>query len=465
MNASRKVLAIFTLTVIVSFTFLKPQKANACVDPETVVNVTCYVDSGLTEMTIVYTNLKLHTSTPNTFCSCGLSDAWTGLFSDIHSVAFVEAGTTNPIWGFGQPFTASADASAAWAALSGNWQGFISQVTQAGLTPNAPVELIVNASVPPGFTISLIDTSLRQTSIGSDVFDANTNSLAYAHLWTRNPVNIEFVTVDKGCLKMFGVKLPEAILLSSEADNTLCEDDEITFTAVPPGYSDYRFYHNGQVAQNTGSNTYLPAIDNNDLVRVLPIDDGCPGYFSEAIVTNTVILPEPYFTTTVTSTNVNDAAPIPFVNLSTGGTSWVWDFGDENSSPALNPNHTYTEAGIYDVSLTATNDEGCDKTIVFEDLIEVTDEQPGLYVPNAFTPNGDARNDVFQVYQAGSSHKQWKMQIFDRWGTLVYETADATQGWDGRYNGKVLNPGVFVYQVWNSKDIDDRTVGDVTLLR
>src|SRR6185369_17157688 len=96
-------------------------------------------------------------------------------------------------------------------------------------------------------------------------------------------------------------------------------------------------------------------------------------------------------------------------------------------------NTTYT--------LTATNDEGCTasksmRAIVFSPF----------YMPNAFTPNGDGKNDVFRI-PPGSSLSLEEFSIYDRWGTRIFSTQNIDKGWDGTINGKPLPTGVFIYVI------------------
>lgn len=77
------------------------------------------------------------------------------------------------------------------------------------------------------------------------------------------------------------------------------------------------------------------------------------------------------------------------------------------------------------------------------DSINVTKGVCRLYVPTAFTPNGDGLNDVFRASQ-GENITRFKMEIFNRWGQRVFETSDMRKGWDGRYMQKML-PGVFIW--------------------
>jgi gliding motility-associated-like protein len=69
-----------------------------------------------------------------------------------------------------------------------------------------------------------------------------------------------------------------------------------------------------------------------------------------------------------------------------------------------------------------------------------------LYIPNAFSPNGDGINDAYYVYAEGVKRIVWS--VFDRWGEVVFTSADINTGWDGTMKGKKLQPGVFVINVY-----------------
>ena len=68
-----------------------------------------------------------------------------------------------------------------------------------------------------------------------------------------------------------------------------------------------------------------------------------------------------------------------------------------------------------------------------------------LYVPNSFTPNGDGLNDTFGVY--GESIKNYRMQVFNRWGQVIFESNNVTEQWDGTYNGRFVPQGAYIYKM------------------
>ncbi|MEM9832526.1 MAG: PKD domain-containing protein [Bacteroidota bacterium] len=168
-------------------------------------------------------------------------------------------------------------------------------------------------------------------------------------------------------------------------------------------------------------------------------------------------------------------APIYFVNLSLGAENYYWDFGDGNTSTDFNPDHTYEAPGSYDVTLVAESNQGCLDTIVVESAVLIEDGGT-VQVPNAFTPSPfgpstsevvgpNGQNDIFLPVFEGVT--EFHMMIYNRWGELMFESFDKTQGWNGYYKGRLCPKDAYVYKVkLKFSDGDSRTVvGDVTLLR
>ena len=68
-----------------------------------------------------------------------------------------------------------------------------------------------------------------------------------------------------------------------------------------------------------------------------------------------------------------------------------------------------------------------------------------IYIPNTFTPNGDGMNDTFGVY--GEAIKEFNIQVYNRWGEMIFETASVDNRWDGTYQGVQVPQGIYVYKV------------------
>ena len=97
----------------------------------------------------------------------------------------------------------------------------------------------------------------------------------------------------------------------------------------------------------------------------------------------------------------------------------------------------------------ATNDQGCTATGMWQVLVEKNHK---IYIPNAFSPNHDGRNDTFQVFAGANVESILSFQIFNRWGALVYSAtdcrpSDAHCAWDGSFKGKPAQQGIYLYSL------------------
>ena len=94
-------------------------------------------------------------------------------------------------------------------------------------------------------------------------------------------------------------------------------------------------------------------------------------------------------------------------------------------------------------------------------------EKPyALYSPNAFSPDGDGINDFFKI--SGQGMIDFQIEIFNRWGQMVYKSIDLSNGWDGTFKGKNLPTGTYVYKIKTSKyGVEQKLVksGSVALVR
>ncbi|WP_176955844.1 PKD domain-containing protein [Catalinimonas alkaloidigena] len=159
------------------------------------------------------------------------------------------------------------------------------------------------------------------------------------------------------------------------------------------------------------------------------------------------------------------------------GYEFFWDFGDGLTSTQRNPEHFYQEEGEYVVSVTVKTKNGCSVTYV--DSAGAKAIIGGeIVIPNAFSPNsggptrervdllyGQRDNDIFYPKVVGA--REIYMQVYNRWGELIFESNELGYGWDGYYKGVLSKQDVYVYRI-EVKFADGRRetfVGDVTLVR
>jgi gliding motility-associated-like protein len=191
---------------------------------------------------------------------------------------------------------------------------------------------------------------------------------------------------------------------------------------------------------------------------------GCVGSLTLNDAVNVYDLPVAAFTPDPARTTILNPR-ITFYDQSYDAISWQWDFGDgTGNSFEQNPWHTYQDTGTYKITLYVSNQYGCRDT-AWENLI--IDGDFTIYVPNAFSPNGDGVNETFLPQGIGIHNLE--MIIFDRWGKKVYVSSSSVNGWDGRHmnNDEPCVQDVYVYLI-RATDLfarDHEFTGRVTLVR
>jgi gliding motility-associated-like protein len=140
---------------------------------------------------------------------------------------------------------------------------------------------------------------------------------------------------------------------------------------------------------------------------------------------------------------------ISFTDQSQGATSWSWDFGNSPvaTSTQQNPTFAYPDSGSYTVTQICYNAYGCSDTT--ELTVEI-EEDASLYIPNAFTPNGDGMNDYFYPQGVGVDEGVYEFWIFDRWGNLIFHSTTWGEGWDGKVQGgtgEIAQEDVYVWKL------------------
>lgn len=119
-----------------------------------------------------------------------------------------------------------------------------------------------------------------------------------------------------------------------------------------------------------------------------------------------------------------------------GGVSYLWSTGERSQSILVSPQEST------DYSVIATDESGSKKTALIN--VEVSNCQ-ALFVPNAFTPNGDGRHDEFKA--VGNGIQKFEMIILSRAGKVVFTSNNIDKGWDGSFNGNPVEMGTYVYSI------------------
>jgi gliding motility-associated-like protein len=236
------------------------------------------------------------------------------------------------------------------------------------------------------------------------------------------------------------------------------------------------FGDNAQLSASGGVfYTWLPAsyLTNNLIAR--PVSVSPPASVRYVVfVRDTIGCPKPSIDTVfvrVYPKILADAGPRdtsvvegePLVLNGSGGVSYVW-------SPPLYLNNTNSKNPVsqprnnIEYVVRASNEAGCFGTDTI--LVKVFFVAPGFYVPNAFSPNGDGRNDVFRPILLGMKSLD-RFAVYNRWGQMVFSTTTIGQGWDGNFGGRGQDAATYVWLV-DGVDFRNNRVkkqGTVVLIR
>ncbi len=202
---------------------------------------------------------------------------------------------------------------------------------------------------------------------------------------------------------------------------------------------------------------------------------GCTTIVEKTDFTTVYPQPDAYFKIAPSALSLT-SPEIWITDSSQGGVLYEWDFGDgrllfghpdsilADGQLLSGPTHYYQDTGSYTIALTIESEDGCRDSVAKQ--VHVLQEWT-MYLPNAFTPNGDGINDVLYPSSMGVNVSLFKLYILDRWGKLIFESHNIQQGWDGKFLGKYVQSDVYpwVMTVWDQNNEATVYRGYVTVIR
>jgi gliding motility-associated-like protein len=158
-------------------------------------------------------------------------------------------------------------------------------------------------------------------------------------------------------------------------------------------------------------------------------------------------------------------ANLHFVNQSQNYTTFSWSFADGAFSDEDSPWHTYTELGHFPVMLVVSSNNLCVDTVVkYVDIVE----DFFIYIPNSFTPDNDGLNELFGPVISGAKDTGYLLEIYSRWGELLFKTDKIDQYWDGTYPSfQRCQNGVYTYVIEATDlcNIRHKFIGQITIVK
>jgi len=325
--------------------------------------------------------------------------------------------------------------------------------------------ITLSAAGGSGATLNWYTTGCGGTLIGSVSGPANSLAIPSPANTTTYYAGWENSCGMSACASLTVTVIPAVpvSLTLTACQSNVCQGTPVTFTAHPVNEGNSPVYNwtvNGNALQTGSSPVYINNMTVGDTVSC----------WLTSSVSCTVMNPveSPPLALTVYPLPVVDLTDEPFLcagdpvqlDAGPGFTSYLWQDGS--------PGQYYTATNTGNYMVTVTDSFGC----IGSDSVQVKNCDSALFVPDAFTPNNDGLNDVFRAVSSGDNITRFSMQIYDRWGALVFESNDIIQGWNGQIKNKLAPADTYVwvityqpFSISNAHASTTRERGTVVLIR
>lgn len=255
--------------------------------------------------------------------------------------------------------------------------------------------------------------------------------------------------------------LPSPLFLA----NSVCEGLATQFTdlSTPAGNLSYSWSFDDGFTDNNPNPAHIYASSGNYNPTLTVTDNNnCSNSITAQVIVNAN--PIALFSTDPNPTSMLNPT-VNFTDLSTSNIqSWLWDFSGLGSSNSQNTSYSFPSSGEYIVTLFISDINGCTDTT---NVVVVVNSEFNIYIPNAFTPDGNSRNDVFIPKSSTNINEEgYSFSIYNRWGELMFESSSSEIGWNGTFKGELVSSGVYVWRL-SFKNFDNtiyKRVGHVTLI-
>jgi gliding motility-associated-like protein len=219
-----------------------------------------------------------------------------------------------------------------------------------------------------------------------------------------------------------------------------CTEDVVNFVHQGAGVDSWKWDLDDGITSNLQSPQARYTVFDAKNIRLIASNGFCSDTAFETIVLDNLL--EADFNVLPDNCPLE---PVAFAATATGRIiSHAWDFGDGGFGSGISTTHVYNRAQretTYNVRYTVTDSYGCSKVVQKPIKVYVSCM---IDVPNAFTPNGDRKNDFLYPLNAVKAD-QLEFTVYNRWGQVVFRTNNWKQGWDGRLKGQEQPTGTYVW--------------------
>ncbi len=307
------------------------------------------------------------------------------------------------------------------------------------------INLIANFELELGEDVVMCEGETVDLIVTLENVDIQWQDNSKSPIYTVQETGDYWVIATNDCFQhkdSVAVTLNAAPEINLGADRTLCPNDTILL-GTPPKNVSYKWQDGSAVAQyEVSAAGYYTLTVTND----------CGIAMDGVIVEQT----EPLIINLGQDTVICKGSSLT-LKPKTNAKDYKWQDGSSTAS------FEATEAGYYFVEV--SND--CE--MLMDDIEIEWCDRCEVYIPNVFSPNEDDKNDLFRPFP-NCDFLAYSLQIFDRWGTLIFQTEELQQGWDGSIENELASNGVYVWRVTytveeNGKQRKVSEAGEVTLLR
>ena len=368
---------------------------------------------------------------------------------------------------------------------------FTVDVIDANNCPIGPISYTLD--IPPALILTVSpdvqlcpgnSTSINMSATGGEPLSANND---YEYLWTTTGDTLLNINVNPSVSTYYtaqvtdlcGVTVTDSVLvdfynepqvlISSAQDG--CTPVTVTLNnttnSIDVGTNCIWNMGDGTIINDCASVSHTYSTPGcYDVTLTVTSPDGCVG--DSTFANHVCVFGNPIAEFSFNPTDATVVDPmVDFTNLSSGDSSYVWDFDGLATSTFENPSHAFPSAseGVYNVCLEVTSADGCKDTICYP--VEILDDF-NVFCPNSFSPEGDGVNDFFFPIVNGHEPDSYELYVFDRWGSIVFESRHTTQSWDGTLNGYPAKEDVYVWKIKVQSKYDAESkvyYGHVTLIR
>ncbi|RAJ79896.1 gliding motility-associated-like protein, partial [Chitinophaga dinghuensis] len=334
--------------------------------------------------------------------------------------------------------------------LVGTQEDFWVKVSKSGCITIDTVKVRVNP--PPDISLNRDTTICPDQSIMLTV-NSNGGRIQWQTGETSNSIVVNkpggyWVAVSRdNCVvrDTVNVRLKPSIKVNLGPDRNICPGTTITLDGTTDNAISYLW--------NDGDPNPVKQINQAGRYKLAVMDKFCQRVYMDSVKVNVTGIPK---VNLGNDTVMCKGETLTLKAIGTGISAVRWDNG--SSAPTMN----VTESGTYTVTVFNDCGSATDKI-----RVDFTVCEPKPQVPNAFSPNGDGRNDVFKPVVRGPMY-EYELRIFNRWGEMIFISDDQHRGWDGKHKGVPVDVGTYVWWLTYKKSANGTATvlkGEVTVIR